>query len=437
MRNSLPIQLERIASDRWARRGVRVLVRSVALGLSLCCLGLGASLLLGIVLPWQWIFALGFSCVVGGALFILRPRMSAVEVARRFDRRFGLNEQIATALELGSEPTGIEVYLLDESHRAISQIRRNLAQRQSFPWSEVAMILALLIVLGGMAIMVGIGVPEPLATPEPLPALTIPQNPANAFPAEPPGVPGGQQPGPGPASGKGTTPGGGDPAATRALADALRDQSVTRQVAEALDQGNVTSAAQDLRALADQVGQISQTARNDLGNALRRAASQVQVNNPALADQLRNNAAGLQSGNDSQAAQALQDLAGAVEQMGAGQAAQPGASQQPGSAQGSGQSQESGQGQGGGAGNTSLPSQQREQPSDRLGVDGVPLELNAKGNGTAPTQGQANSSAGGTSNGGTFSQGGSNPSTDPVQAADDPLRIPTDLRDVVQDYFSP
>ncbi len=434
MRNSLHIQLERLASDRWARRGVRILMRSVWLGLSLCCLMLGVSLFLDVTPPWQWVLALGLICIAGGAIFILRPRMSAVEVARRLDRRFRLNEQIATALEIDSAPTGIEVYLLDESRRAVGQIRRSVAQRRGFPWSEAAMILALLITLGGLAVMLGIGTANPLAAPEPLPGLATPQSLANAFPTEPVSTPSSQQPSPD--SRNAAAPGAGDPAVMRALANALRDQSITRQAAEALDQGNLAGAAQNLRALADQAGRISQSARNDLGTALRQAASQVQASSPDLADQLRTSAAGLQSGNDSQAAQSLQDLAGAVEKMGSGQASQTGAGQQPGSTQDS--SQTNGQGQGGGAGNSSLPGgEQREQPADRLGIDGVPLDLNAKGDGTAATQGQANSNAGGTGNSGAFSQGESNPSTDPVLAADDPLRIPTDLRDVVQDYFSP
>ena len=431
MRNSLHIQLDRLASDRWARRGVRILVRSVWLGLSLCCLGLGAVLLLDVALPWQWIAALGLSCVAGGSALILRPRMSAAEVARRLDRRFRLNEQIATALELGASPVGVEAYLIDESRRTVGQIRRSVGGRRGLPWAEAALTLALLIILGGLAILLGIGAPAPLARPEALPPLAKPQDPAAQSPAEPLGAPGGQQPGPG----GGQTPGAGDPAATRALADALRDQSVTRPAAEALDHGDLAGAAQRLRALADQAGQISQAARNELGGALRQAASAVSPSSPGLADQLRASADGLQSGSDAQAAQALQDLAGAVERMGAGETSPPGAGQQPGAAQG--QSQQGGQGGGGGAGSSSLPGQQRAQPAARLGVDGVPLELGSKGDGTVPALGQASDSADGAIKSPSFSQGGSAPSTDPVLAADDPLRIPADLRDVVQDYFSP
>lgn len=398
---------------------------------------MGVSLFFGVPLRWQWLAAVGLACVAGGALIVLRPRMSAGEVARRLDRRFQLNEQIATALELGAAPAGVEVYLLDESRRALGQIRRYTGRRQGFPWSEVALIMALLIILGGMAALLGIGAQGPLAATEPLPPLAQPQDPAAQFPDEPFSAPGTQQTGPG----TGQAPGVGDPAALQALADALRDQSVTRQAAESLDQGDLAGAAQSLRALADQAGQISQQARNDLGSALRQAASQVEGSSPGLAEQLRSSADGLQSGSDTQAAQALEDLAGAVEQMGTGQAAQPGAGQQPGTAQspgqGEGQQGEGQQGAGGGAGDASLPGEQRAQPSPRLGVDGVPLELDAQGDGTTPTQGQANGSAGGTGDSGNFSQGGASPGTDPVQAADDPLRIPADLRDVVQDYFSP
>lgn len=437
MRNSLHIQLDRLASDRWARRGVRILMRSVWIGLSLACVGLGAGLLFGVAITWQWLAAAALACVAGGAALVLRPRMRAGEVARRLDRRFQLNEQIATALELGASPTGVEAYLLNESRRTIGQIRRHTSRRQGFPWAELGLIIALLLILGGLLVMLGIGAQGQLSAAEPLPPLAQAQNPDEQFPNEPFSPPGAQQPGPGDSPAAAMV----DPAALQALADALRDQSVTRPAADALDQGDLSGAAQSLRALADQAGQISQQARGDLGGALRRAASQIQASSPELAQQLRDSADGLQSGDASQAAQALEDLAGAVEQMRQGQPNQPGAGQQPGPSQGQGQGQSGGQdsqqGQGSAAGAGNLPGEQRAQPSQRLGVDGVPLELDAQGDGNTPTQGQANDSAGGTGDSGNFSQGSPPPGTDPVQAADDPLRIPADLRDVVQDYFSP
>jgi len=73
-----------------------------------------------------------------------------------------------------------------------------------------------------------------------------------------------------------------------------------------------------------------------------------------------------------------------------------------------------------------------------LGVDGVPLELESDGPGNTPTQGNPDgptAPGGGSAGGGGFSSG--SPSAAPVEIGDDPLRIPADLRDVVQDYFSP
>lgn len=435
MRNALHIRLNRLASDRWARRGVRILMRSVWLGLSLCCMGLGVNLFFDISLQWQWLAAAALTCVAGGALLVLHPRMSTKEVARRLDRQFQLNEQIATALELGTNPSGLEVYLLNQSQHSVSQIQHAIARKQKFPWNEVALIAALLVILGGLVLLQGISTTNQLATPERLPPLVQAQDPSEQFADEPFSAPDGQQAG----SEAASEPGAADPAALEAIADALRDQSVTRQVAEALDQGNLSSAAQSLRELADQAGQISPQARSELGESLQRAASQLDANNPGLAQQLRNSADGLMSGNDTQAAQAFEDLAGTVEQMGTGQTAQEGSGQQTGTTQGTGTipgSDQQSQGSGG-AGNARLPNEQRTQPSERLGVDGVPLELESEGDGTTPTQGQADDAAEGSSNSGNFSQDGPSPSTDPVQAADDPLRIPADLRDVVQNYFSP
>ncbi|NTV65855.1 MAG: hypothetical protein HGA65_20290, partial [Oscillochloris sp.] len=116
-----------------------------------------------------------------------------------------------------------------------------------------------------------------------------------------------------------------------------------------------------------------------------------------------------------------EDLASAIDRLGMAQAED---AQQP-----------TDQGQFGGAGNGSLPGEQRTQPAQRLGVDGVPLGLEAQGDGSSSSDGAVD--AGATQTSGGFTQGGSTPSTDPVQVADDPLRIPADLRDVVQDYFSP
>jgi hypothetical protein len=434
VRNSLQIQLDRLASDRWARRGVRVLLRASTLALSLVCLALGAHLLSGLPLRWTWIGAGALLCIAAGALLVLRPRMRAPDVARRLDRRFRLGEQLSTALEMGAQAEGVGVYLHEQARRTMAQIRRQVVARQGFPWAELALVLALALLLAGMVVLSGIGPRLPDALAEPLPPLAAAPDPNERFPEEPFQPPPGSQQGPG--ASQAAAPGPGDVAAAAALADALRDQSVTRPAAEALDQGDVAGAASSLRELADQAGQLSGDAREDLAEALRQAAEQIEQTNPGLADQVRQSADGLEQG-PQEAADALEDLAGAVEQLGQGQ--QPGAGQQ-GQGQGEGQQQGQAQSQGGsGAGPGALPGEQRESNSaDRLGVDGVPLELESEGEGDTPAEGEPDgpaSAGGGSSGSGDFSPGSQ--SGERVEIGDDPLRIPADLRDVVQDYFSP
>lgn len=426
MRHSLQLQLDRLASDRWARRGVRILLRASALALALACLALGAHLLTGQPLRWTLIGAGALGCIALGALLVLRPRLRAPEVARRLDRRFQLNEQLTTALELGPQAEGVGLYLYDQARRSLARIRRQVATRQRFPWAELALVLSLAVLLTGLAALADIAPRRTGALPEPLPPLARVPDPAERFPPEPvaPPPPAQQELA---AGSEGLAPIAADPAAAAALADALRDQSVTRPAAEALDQGRPDEAARQLRELADQAGQLSSQARNDLGQALREAARQVAPTSPGLAEQLNQSADGLEAGGG-QAAAALEDLASLVEQFGQSQASD----QAPGAPQG-----QSGQGASG-AGQSSLPGDQRESAGQRLGVDGVPLELASDGGSTVPGAGdaeQASAPEGGTAGTGGFTRGSQ--SSERVSIGDDPLRIPADLRDVVQDYFSP
>ncbi|MGQ9925657.1 MAG: hypothetical protein ACUVS4_02185 [Chloroflexaceae bacterium] len=425
MRHSLQIQLDRLASDRWARRGVRVLLRATALALVLVCLALGVHVVTGHSLRWTLIGAAALACIALGSALVLRPRLPAVEVARRLDRRFQLHEQLTTALEVGPQAEGAGAYLYDQARRTLTQIRRQIAAHQRFPWSELALVISLTVLLVGLATLASIEANRLAMPVEPLPALHRPPDPAERFPEEPYQPPPGAQAANGPAEASVLAPGAGDAAALAALADALRDQSLTRPAAEALDQGDAAGAARELRGLAGQAGQMSARARGDLSQALREAAGQLASANPGPADQLEQIADGLDIGG-SQAAEALERLAELVEQAGAGtqagqfpveQTGQPGAS-------------------GGGAGQGSLPGEQRER-GQRLGVDGVPLELAGAGPGDVPAPGAADQStgAGGPAGPGRFARG--SPSSERIAVEADPLRIPGDLRDVVQDYFSP
>jgi hypothetical protein len=508
MRHSLFLQLNRMASERWFERILRRLLRTSWLALCTWCIGIGASLVLG--QPPDLALIGSFALAVFGIgliwLFFER-RMTPHAVARRLDYRFRLHEQLATALEVAgtrNEQESIPALLLDQSAQTLRQVRRTLVQRRRWPWSDLIALIALLLVAVGLFLLAGIGRPTGIAEPAPLPTLLgsagdpladEPLDPTNrtqlapgqnsadpALGGDQEGTGDGQQQGEGSGDtqssagqgeqGQAEAPQPGsqgqqsansetqvnDPAAQQnldAIANALRDQGVTRSAADALDRGDLQSAAQNLRALADQASALSDSTRRDLANDLRRAASEVQPSNPELAQQLRDSARGIERG-DEQAAQGLEQLAESIESLGGQQPGQnqDGESQGQGQGEGDGQQPITGQpsqgqqapgqggqgegdqpGSGGGAGNVGAGEQRPVDTSDRIGADGQPLPIEVQGPGTTsgppPEQATAGgvTAVGGVSGGNaTSSAGGSGP---------DPLRVPLDERDVVQDYFTP
>lgn len=461
--------LNQLATDRWARQGVRRLLRATWIGVCVWCIGLGAHLAWGWPLRLEILGALALAIIGIAVASLLRPKLSPREAARRLDRHFELNEQLATAVEVaaaGPRPGSVAAHLLAQSGQTAGVLRQRIMRRQRAPWSEVLALLAIGLVALGLWIMVGIGRPVLTGTPAPLPPLVNPQDPTQQFAEEPPAQNGqGQVLVPGQEGQAGTTGDpnvatgttSGDPATLEALADALRDQGATRPAAEALDHGNVGDAAQELRELADQAGQLSQAARNDLANSLRDAADRIEPRNPELAEQLRDSADGLQNGGQA-AARALEDLAEAIEQLQESQAANQGQGDQPGQGeqgqqgqgeqgqqgqegQGQGQGQEGqgqGQGQGsspGSAGDGSGGEQRPAEPIERMGVEGQPLPLEASGPGQVPAQPSDRPPTASDLTPG-FTRGDSS-DNQRVQSGADPLRVPLDERDIVQDYFAP
>jgi hypothetical protein len=465
-------QLARLAGERWARRGVRLLLRAAWLGLSVWSLALGGHLLFGWPLDYPFLQALVLGCIAMGAvLLLLRPPMKPHTVARRLDHRFGLNEEMTTAIELDLEdeqrPRGIEAYLLSRAHHNTFAIQRDIRARQRLPWAEMMTLVALLVLAVGLVLMVNqhqMGNIE--ATPLPLPPLAAPGEipPPQPFPPQPPanqpGNPGEPVPAPGDGVGEASYGAGNPQQAMTTLADALRDLSVTRPAAEALDRGDTTEAAQSLREVADQADQLSEETRGELADSLRDAAREMSTTHPELAGQLQNSAAGLHD--PQQADRALDDLASAVEQLGPQQqqtAQGPDSPQSPAPGQAPpegdsvpqewdepGQEQQQGTGMGQGSGMDQAPhndQRERSEPSERLDVEGVPLELEhededpdhttVEGDGEQGEAPPPDSAAGS----GQLEQSRGTLDETEVQAGEDPLRIPMDLRDVVQEYFSP
>jgi hypothetical protein len=453
-----------------------MLLRAAWLSVCIWCVALGGHMLWGWPLRTNIIGAAALAIIGGAVLLLLRPRLASRAAAHRLDQRFHLDEQLATAVEVAASnppPGSIAARLVMESSHTAELLHRRIVRRQRPPWHDILTLLALSLVAIGLWVISGVGFPDLSGSPLPLPPLASAQDPAQQLPQEPqaPGQPdqdgqaapgeGGQ---PGQNGGEAQAASAGDPQTIQALADALRDQGATRPAAESLDQGDLAGAAQELRELADQAGQLSESARDDLANALEDAAQQIQGNDPQLADQLEQSADGLRQGGQD-AAKALDDLARAIEQLRtappdqAGQNGQP-APGQPGQegqsgqggeqgqsgeqsqSQGDGQSEAQGQGQGQGegtgAGSGSGGEQRQAQPSSRLGVEGQPVPLESAGEGQVPAQASDERPTGPARPGGSggFTQGGAS-SGERVQVGADPLRVPIDERDVVQDYFQP
>jgi hypothetical protein len=459
MKHPLHRHLNQLANDRWARQGIRTLLRATIIAASIWCIGMGGSLL------WSWplrpsvLGAMALAAIGVGVGLLLRPRLSPRETARRLDRRFHLDEQLATAVEIAetkSAPDGIAARLVAQSSNTAHLLRRRIAQRQRPPWNDLVTLLALLPVAIGLFILSGISDLNLQAGALPLPPLAAPLDPAQQFadqpqppPPDQPAVltPGAGAPAPGVAQqpGQGQQPGAvGDPRTLEALADALRDQSATRPAAEALDRGDLGGAAQQLRELADQASQLSQEARESLADALRNAAEQIEPQDPALADRLRQSAEGLERGGQ-QASQALDDLARTLDDLQNGQSpsqadgqdqANQGQQNGPGEAGGQGQQGDAGQGGGPGGVGNGAPSEERTTGApNRLGVPGQPVPLEANGPGAVPAEPSDRQPTTSEIVPGTTS--GNSSSSERVQIGADPLRVPLDERDVVQEYFQP
>lgn len=402
MQDQLVKQLRSLKTQRWRQHAIEELVRSVSVGLLIACIGALLPIVgLGSFPRYGagWIIA---GSVLVGSLRAMMFQLSLATVARRLDRRFGLHEQVSTALELRGNQVGIAARLQAQVQESLDRVQNYVNRTRTPLWSEALTPVSLFFILIGLLVLATPPIP-PASTAEPLPDLIRPDPvamPSDQQPTSPVSVPAASS----------------DPGTLSALADALRDQGMTRKIAEALDQGNVAGAADALRGLADQMGEVSPATREALADALREAARTIQRSRPDLADQMRATADALQFGDSVAGAAGLEALADALER-------QPSSSASIASG-------------GGGEGNA-LGSQRREQPFRPSGVEGTPLELTTDGQGQLPTTGTPGEQTTNAQTGTPIIRSGGFGNGGPVQAADDPLQIPTDVRDVVRNYFSP
>ena len=94
MRQPLFHKLDQLSTDRWARRGVRMLLRAAWLSVCIWCIALGGHMLWGWPLRVNVIGALALAIVGGAVVLLLRPRLGPRAAA---DRRRGGAAATATA----------------------------------------------------------------------------------------------------------------------------------------------------------------------------------------------------------------------------------------------------------------------------------------------------------------------------------------------------
>jgi hypothetical protein len=427
-------RLERLADDRWMRLVLRRMLSAVTAAALAWCVGL-----LGHAFAWWPVSypiygAVALGCLLIGAATLIQRRPPPGRIARLLDQRFGLQEQLSTALEVGRRPWpgALDRLLLDRSLATAGAVRRDIARRAPPPWPGLAASFGMLLLALGLTIMQFASGPGRLGATDPLGAPLTPAEETSPFDQEAPDQPLDDQVPPPEGFGDeaaGAEPSGGDappgdapadPRVAAALAEALRQQGVTRPAAEALDAGDPGSAAQQLRDLADRAGELSDASRLELSQALRDARRDIAPVDPARAEEVRRSADQIEAGGPS-AAEGLERLADMLDALGTAQdgAGAPGAGAAPGTGAGNG---------------GATPGDQRPAPPERLGVPGKPLELEA-GDGTLPADGAvdpgdaAETSAPGITAGGQVG--------DLIDAGADPLRVPLEERDVVQEYFRP
>jgi hypothetical protein len=187
-------------------------------------------------------------------LWSLRP-IRPKKMVHRLDKLLGLRAQLITAFEasqLQPQPDNLVVgQLLENSVDLSVKLRRQISLIDRSFWLEMHTLIGVAAVLGALLIFDALTprIPEanlvdlPSPGQEPQADEVVPPDPQLAPPLQ-------EQ--------LQSMSQAQLQAALDALAEALRDQAVTRAAAEALDRGDIGRAAQELRRLADQLGELSE-----------------------------------------------------------------------------------------------------------------------------------------------------------------------------------
>jgi hypothetical protein len=451
--------LRRLRGAFWRRRVALWLVRAAWLALLAPIAFMAGYLWLGWEVRWQdWLIPMALVGLLS-FLWSIRP-IRLNKMTERLDRRLDLRARLITAYEVdtpgksGQADNLVVQRLLQESVNILIDLRRHIRSFGRGFWVEMQALIAVAALLAALLMLDALTPHLPNATPVELPPSWQEPKADAVLPPDAQLFPPPFQPEP---QIQRTLSQDQLEQALAALADAMRDQAVTRSIAEALDRGDLRAAAAGLRRLADQLGQLSEQARGELGQSLQEAAESVGGNAPDLTEPLQSGSSALSQDNLRAAQQALEQLAEAIESIQEtpqeSAQAQPASSGQPqeNSQSQSGENQEAqaeenqsdqpppeGGGSGAGAGAEGEGNDQPANEEERLAVEGQPLELESDPDQEERVLQPAELTAQAGDERTQDSPFARQPANrNPGDLGPDPLAYPWEKRDVIRRYFTP
>lgn len=442
--------LDRLRNSFWQRRVLHWTIRATWIALLVPTIVMAGYLWRGWNVPWQVWLSLTLFAGFASMLWSVRP-INLQRMTRRLDRLMGLRSQLVTALEVSysaNTPNYAEnpvtERLVQDAVSATVDIRRKVKLLGRSFWLELNMLFGIASVLGALLVLDALTPSLPNVSIIALPPLGTEPDAEQVIPPEPVLNPPLQEQLQNLSQQQ-------IQAALQELADALRDQAASRAISEAIDQGNLGGAAEEMRRLADRLGELSPQAQQELGQSLQEAAGNIGDEAPPFTEPLQSGNQALQSGDLPGAAQALEDLAEVLDTIeGSGSPDEPqseseGQSEQPGEGDSEpSDSEEGGDQQGGGDGaSDGEEGGEGDQPlaeeEERLPIDGQPLELESdldlEDRVLQPSELDAQTDDDRRTSDSPFARQPLNAPGDDL--GPDPLSYPWDKRDIIRQYFTP
>ncbi|MFQ5615789.1 MAG: hypothetical protein ACE5GO_04920 [Anaerolineales bacterium] len=440
--------LTQIRALIFTQRAARLLLRAAWTGLAGCLIGWGVYTLFGVPENTAYWIVLGAVFAAPSLLAIFHPLRMA-RLVWEMDRRLGLREQVSAAWQVSRDERGksrIASRLIEDVVTLLPGQRSRILRRGWFLGrdleSALIIITLLVTILWFGAFNVTLALPE--SAPLELPPLDQPPTSEDVFPSGIPGVtnpPEADQAGNDAAPGADASPGeiGTLDNILTGLGEALSGHPETAEAGEALQQGDLEGAAAAIERIADQVDLLPEDARQNAQQALRKAAQQArEAGQDELAGTLERAAQALQNPNSTVTANALDELANELRELGEVFAAmgQPG-DDDPGDSPPD-NSPQVGSSEGGSGASAGADSGKPE-PLIRLEGEGEEFEVEG---GDEPsgllTPGEPSGEVAPPTGGIPSVAGGGSPGdTGIINSILTPYSFPWRWRDVVSDYFSP